>query len=479
MNIFTSLGFRRKKTSEPKIVISDLPNGRVSSDNDTSTLASLISGANKLVTPSFKPEIIPLIRNLYKVNPDVGIAVQDMFKLTNTGHSISFPQNSDSEVKAMKLHLNRVTREWSRYTAGINGLVTKMVVQTLVGGAISVEAVPKADLSGISTILFLKPEEIKFERENNGVYQPYQIVKQSVGKPLQNYVKLNNYTYFYIGLFNDTDEPYGIPPFMPSLDSLDGQAVMKENFKHIMKQAGMLGFLEATIEKSSKKSSESDLSYAKRLSQELTQFKEAIKTGLADGVIVGNNDDHQFKFNSTSKDMANLDKPWTMNQQSVANGLGVNGNLIGISSANTEGGAGIMLSKMISQLRSMHMLLSFVLEKIYELELILAGFNPKTIKVEFRTSTISDELKTQQGEEIKIRNLTALYMQGIISQEDYAWRMGIDSPDVKEPREDPTEFLKTNKSKGDREKSKDKSDRTVRDKVKINPKRKDQDTKER
>lgn len=41
----------------------------------------------------------------------------------------------------------------------------------------------------------------------------------------QDYIKLNPETYFYVGMFNDTDEPYGVPPFMPALDSLKGQMI--------------------------------------------------------------------------------------------------------------------------------------------------------------------------------------------------------------------------------------------------------------
>lgn len=124
-----------------------------------------------------------------------------------------------------------------------------------------------------------------------------------------------------------------------------------------------------------------------------------------------------------------------MNQQSVANGLGVNGSLIGVQNNLTEGGTGILLSKMISQLRNIQMLLKYALEFLYTLELRLAGYNNKGVVVTFGTSTISDELKVQQGIEYKIRNLVSLYNQGIISQEEFAWSMGYEKPDQKEPRQ--------------------------------------------
>ena len=165
--------------------------------------------------------------------------------------------------------------------------------------------------------------------------------------------------------------------------------------------------------KPNKLASESDKSYASRLNLTLSKFKTAIMDGMSDGVVVGYEDDHKFNLNSTTKDLANMNKPWEMNQQSVANGLGISSNIIGVATANTEGGAGIMLSKLISQLRIIQTMVAHILTKIYSLELRLAGFNNKGISIDFHASTVADELKVQQGLEIKARVAVALYNQGI------------------------------------------------------------------
>lgn len=460
----------------------NIPPGRVSVPNDlNSNVITVLKDLTGLVTPSFRAELIPLIRDLYKVNPDVSIAVQDMFKLANTGHEISFPNNSESEAAKMRDHLKEVSKKWSRYTAGIDGLVNKFIVQSLVGGAISVEAVPNEKLDGLATIVFLNPEEILFKRENNGVYHPYQINKSSVANKKPSYIKLNTETYVYVGTFNDTDEPYGIPPFMSGLDSLKTQQDLRVNFKNIMEMMGMVGFLEATMEKPQRKANESENAYASRLTQILTHLKKNIRSGMKDGVVVGFKDEHEFKLNSTSATLQNIDIPWNQNQQSVANGLGVNGNIIGLNNSNTEGGQGIMLSKLISQLKNIQMLVAYVLEFIYALELRLAGFNNKGIKVTFGTSTISDELKVQQGLEYKIRNLVALYNQGIISQTQFAWSMGYENPDEAEPRApvDGISDMDGHAQKQKREGDKDQSDRKGRDKSKTAPKRNDHKTQPR
>lgn len=461
---------------------SSIPPGRVSVPDDSSQgLVVSLRDITNLVTPSFRSNIIPLIRDLYKVNPDMSIAIQDMFKLSNTGHTISFPNNTPEEAKKMKEHLSMVSKRWSNYTAGINGLVNRFIVQCLTSGAISIEAVPNNKLDGISTIVFVNPENIYFRRLENGVYHPYQKNPYTILNDRPDFIKLNTETYIYVGMYNDTDEPYGVPPFMAALDSIKGQHDMRVNFKHIMELMGMVGFLEAKMEKPPREPNESVQAYRARLNNTLVKLKKNMMGGLKDGIVTGYKEDHEFKLNSTTQSLQNLEKPWAMNQQSVANGLGINSNIIGVQTSNTEGGAGILLSKMISQLKNIQMLVSHILESIYTLELRLSGFNNKGIKVEFGTSTISDELKVQQGLEYKIRNLQALYNQGIINQQQYAWAMGYEKPDQKEPRQINNDIsdIEDSAKKQKREADKDKSDRKTRDKNNPMPKRKDQDTKTR
>ncbi len=338
----------------------------------------------------------------------------------------------------------------------------------------------------MDTILFLRPENIVFKRENNGVYSPYQRNKNYFIKH-QDYIKLNPETYVYAAMYNDTDEPYGIPPFMAALDSLKGQHDMRVNFKHIMEVCGMVGFLEAKMAKPDQSGSESLNQYEKRLERNLRDLKRNLREGMKDGIVTGYIDDHEFKLNSTTKELGNIKEPWNMNQQSVANGLGVNGNLIGVSSTTGEGATGIMLSKLISQLKNLQMLVTYVLDFLYSLELRLAGFNNKGIKIQWGTSTISDEVKVQQGLQYKIQNLDLLYKAGIISQDQYAWAMGYDSPDEDEPRVsledqfakggnlDPQEGTK----KKQRQADKNQSARRSRDKTNPAPSRGDQNTKAR
>lgn len=471
---------KKKKKEEFDRDISSISPGRVSVPDD-STFIQLLQGQVSVVTPSFRTDVIQLIRNLYKINPDMSIALQDMFKLANTGHEVTFPNNSDNEADAMRDHLNMATKRWSMYTAGIDGLVNKMVVQLMVGGAISVEGVPNQDLDGLSTVLFIKPDDIVFKRDKDGVYAPYQKNYYWGDNKKDQYIKLNTDTYVYAGMYNDTDEPYGIPPFMASLDSLKSQQDMKINFKQIMETVGMVGFLEAKMAKPDQKANESDGAYRSRLNKTLRDLKVNLKEGMKDGVVTGYIDDHEFTMNSTTKELGNLNTPWDMNQQSVANGLGINGEIIGTGNS-TEASTGVNLSKMISQLKNLQSIVGYVLTFLYSLELRLSGFDNKGITITWGTTTVTDDVKIQQARQYKIQNLDLLYKAGIISQYQYAWEMGYDSPDQDEPRvsleatngnSDPQSATK----KKQRQDDKNQSARRSRTKTNPNPARGDQNTK--
>lgn len=485
-NIFTNLFKRGEKKPTPaptrkieKRYDPPISPGRVSQPDHHDLAIFNKMTLQNLMKPTFNRELIDVLRQLYKINPDVGVATQDMFKLANTGHVIDFPNNTDKEAEMMRVHLDQVSKKWSNYTFGVDGLSNRFFVQCLVSGAISIEAVPNKELSGISNILLIDPEQIYFKEEKDGTKSPYQKNPNYMGPgQREEFIKLNPNTYKYIGVFNDTDSPYGVPGFMTALDSIKTQHDMRVNLKHIMEVVGMVGFLEAKMEKPNRMADESSEAYRRRLESYLSRLKTNLIRGMKDGVVTGFLDDHEFKMNSTTKDLSNIDKPWMINQQAVANGLGVNGSIIGVSGANSESGSGVLLSKLISQLRNMQMAVEYVWEFIYELELRLAGFNVKGIKVKYNPSTISDELKVQQGKEIKIRNLLALYQQGIISQQEFAWEAGYDKPDQQEPRE-PVDALDGAIKKQQREADKDDSDRKVRDKNRPVSKRGDQDTRKR
>ena len=430
----------------------------------------------KFVNPGFIRTIIPVIRKLSWINPDVGLALNDLTRLTNTGHRIKFDQNiPEAKRDTMRRHLHEVRKSWGDGTNGINGIVNKIVAQIWISGALSCEWVINSKLNGISNIALVNPETIEFSlNKSKQRFEPYQRQNFKTGGIIgHKLVKLNPLTYQYIAINGDTEIPYGIPPFLTAINGLDIQKNMDKNIDYIIEQLGLLGFFETLVEKPPMKDGENDDTYQARLVKYLNEVKAAVKDGMKDGTVVGYKDDHDFEFHSPTKDITGASELYNQNEVKIAKGLKIPSEFLGVNSNSSESAMGIIFTKMLSQLVNVQESIKSVLEVGYSLELLLAGFGNIQLEVEFKPSTITDELKYQQALEYKIRNIENKYNMGVIGQQQKAEELGYDKPDKPEPRAPITDSAGKNKKLDD----KNKSERGTADKKKTSPKRKDSNTK--
>jgi len=245
---------------------------------------------------------------------------------------------------------------------------------------------------------------------------------------------------------------------------------MDKNLRFIMKQIGLLGFTQLLMSKPSQDTGETDDQYKARITLLLTEAKDNILDGIKDGVVVGFDEDHEFDFNSTTKNLSGVSDLYNLNEVQVANGLKMAAEFLGVGSSGSETGINIVFTKMLSQLQNVQQIVAANLRHGYALELRLAGYNFKHLRVEFKPSTITDELKLQQAQEYKIRNTYNLYQMGLIGQQQSANIMDFDTPDQKEPR-GPISGAGT--SSDERQDQNNKSDKKIRDKAKPQPKKGD------
>lgn len=459
-----------KKKIQGKLPTSQVSRTEMPDQNNYSTLKKSTS----FVDRDYIRTLIPIIRKLSKINPDLKIAMKDRRELANTGHTIVFDKNTKPEQQiAMRDHIYYVRKHWSQYLPGIHGITNKLINQASIAGAIAIEWVIKKDLSGIERIVFVDPSTIIFKfNKTKQTFHPYQIISENTQNPINTYRKLNINTFMYIALNGDEEIPYSDPEFMAGLNAITSQTKMTENINFIIQQLGIMGFFEALMEKPGQQANESDGAYATRLTTILTDMKTKLNDSMRDGIIVGYKEDHEFSFHSTTKDIRGVSNIFNLNEVQVANGIGHPASFLGVPSDSTDTNFNILFGKLISQLNTIQEALAFILEYGYSLELRLAGFNFKHLDVIFNKSTITDELKFQQSEEYKIRNQRTLYADGIISQNDYADSMGYEAPDKKEPRVDidPNKVMADAVDSRDRNKDKKKSDKDTRDKKNPNPK---------
>ena len=451
--------------------------GRKTRPTFDETYYDLRSGV-KYINPSFLREIIPLIRKLCYTNSDFGLALNDLVKLTNTGHWVKFDQSINTQQRTkMREHLREVSKTWGEGVHGIDGLVNKLISQIWISGALSAEWVVNNQKTGIENCSIVNPETIYWAWEKTRKrFSVYQKQDYKTGENLtEKMVRLNPITYKYFAINGDTEIPYGIPPFLTALNYVKPQLNMDKNIDHIMEQLGLLGFFETKVEKPMQRDGESDDKYMARLIAFLSETRKTVMEGLNSGIVVGYKDDHEFEFNATAKNLSGAVDMYSLNQVKMANGLKVSPEFFGFATNTSESAMSIIFTKMLSQLVNAQDLVRTFLEYGYELGLTLAGYSKVNLSVEFKPSTITDELKYQQAMEYKIRNTENKYNMGVISQQQKAEELGYDKPDTDKPRAP----IADGAAKQNREADKDKSDRKTRDKNKPVPKRKDSDTKSR
>src|SRR5690606_4100421 len=97
-----------------------------------------------------------------------------------------------------------------------------------------------------------------------------------------------------------------------------------------------------------------------------------------------------------------------LNELKVSAGLKQDPMLTGKSNGGKETSATILFTKLLAEQVNVQANVKKVLEDLYTLELRLRGYNFKYLKVKFNPSTILDDLKNQQAQEIKIRNARQL-----------------------------------------------------------------------
>jgi hypothetical protein len=396
----------------------------------------------KVLPADYEFQVVEIIRKLVKINPDVQQAYNDTVKLANTGHKIIFDQSvSPDQIDEMRAFLLESAKNWHVGAGGINGIINKMLRQTLVAGAIANEWVPNLKLDNLQEVRFLHPERIRFVVDKNYTgYQPYQTIKhKDIRKITENELKkLNTNQFRYVALNGDTDVPYGTPPYLSVLDAVHTQRHMIDNIKFIVECLGVLGYIDARIAKPTQSPGESEEAYRARLIQFLGQFKDRVRQGLRDGINVGFEGEHSYDFKATAKTAQGVTELFEQNELLISSSLNYDAAFMGRPGAS-ESLITILFTKMLAQLTNIQELVAGNLEYGYKLALTLGGYKFKNLKVAFNRSTITDDLKYQQADEIKIRNLVVKYQYGLISLEQMADELGYIKPDQKEPRIDITQ----------------------------------------
>lgn len=383
----------------------------------------------KIKNPEYAIDWLPTLRELATFNNDVSLAVKNLVDLASQDYTIYFSDVSKIQEKKMRLFIEEGKKKWYPYSLGITSLINDLLRQLAVYGCICADVVLESNLKSIKQIALVNPYNIRFGSDENGSYKPYQKLNYLQNLQTQ-YKELDTFTFKYITLQRDSENPYPIPPFLSALEGLGIQRDMLENLKKIIQKLGLFGFLSVNVKQPEKLPNESPQAYLTRCNQFLDKEAERILKLKNRDVGVGFKDVYEFAMQGSSVDGKNAKEIMSVIDTVLMSGLKQDPAMVGREKNTSEAFGRVLLAVMTTQITTYQKIVASFLESVYLLGLQLEGYkvNSSNISVEFREPIISDELKKEQTQEIKIRNLITLRNEGILNQYQVASELGYDAP---------------------------------------------------
>lgn len=424
---------REKFAADPReLKSSDLPTGRVSVEE-----TSLTELLNSFITDytatqaKFPIDLLEVMQNLSLANPDVSQMVENIVQLGNTGHNVVVTASESQQARVMDEISNIAKTVFSSF-GGIDGFINSVLGQVARGGAGSVEWVVEQRLRGLSRVVFVPLQTIRFflDREA-GYYEPYQkLADYNLGKV--GYIELNTNTYQYVALQLLDNSPYAVPPILAALEPIMIQRDIIKNFRFVAKKLGLLGFVTFLLKAPMRIPGEEESAYLNRCQMYLRDQAEMIKHNYRDGLALGFKDNFEVQHSSLMGSAQGASEIFTQVEQQVFSGLKTDPALHGRSYSTTETYAGVVYEKMLSSLTNYQRLVASILEYGYKLHLSLLGLQYEDLYVEFEKSKSLQSERDEQAFATKVDSLGQLLDRGIISRQQYANELGYDSPYLEE-----------------------------------------------
>lgn len=393
---------------------------------------NLLPNSFQAVSTDFPFHLLQVLENLSIFNPHLSYAVENVITLGATELEVYFSDKlSEDQVKAMRAHLREASGNWFGFTGSEKTMITDLFAQVATFGVISAEVVPKKNLSGIDYITKVPPRTIRFfPNEKTRRYEPWQQVPfTGVASAIPGFKQLNQRTYRYISVRTWKETPYPVPPFIAALEQLFTEADMLGSFKSMMRRMGMLGFLSVLVQapKQNTEEQETDEDYRTRLVSYLNVLRPEVEAGFARGVTLGYKGSHDFELQGNQMNTQGAGDLLKIVKSGIFAGLHQDPNMHGESQATTETFGRVILAKFTAQISIMQDAVASMMEHIYLMELVLAGFRPGYVVCSFKAAMIGDRKRDEETELLRIQNVIKKIERGIISQEQGAQELGYDT----------------------------------------------------
>lgn len=181
-------------------------------------------------------DIFQLMDILADSHPDLSYALWNFIRIGNSGYTINVHKlgSTESFKQGEKLISNLIDTlkipniDRFEQSRSIDKLINYLLLSVVTRGAVSMEMVLTPDRSDVSFFAPVDPQTITFKFENNR-FVPYQ---------RNGTLSLDIPTFFYEGLDEFIDDPYGRSPFLASLNILLFQIQVLNDIKAVVHNQG-------------------------------------------------------------------------------------------------------------------------------------------------------------------------------------------------------------------------------------------------
>lgn len=364
-----------------------------------------------------------LIDTLIDAHPDVSFAVWNFMRLGNSGYTIKVENLEDNEIyEEGQIEINNLIKrlaqpniEYFQISRDFDKVVNQLMLSIITRGACALELVLTPNYDDVAFIAPVDPATVDFKFENDR-YVPYQDEET---------LSLDIPTFFYDGLDELIDSPYGRSPILGALNTVIFQLQVLNDIKQVVHNQGYPRFDITIIEEV----------LLKRMPIHIRNNEEKkqkwLNEKLQEIIDMYNNlepDDSFVHYDSVEIGMAGgdqkggavIDPEKLMNviDHHIMAGLKTLSTILGRrSTGNTESFAKMEIKLYIKGVEAIQKTVERILSRALTLTLNIKGmqgvvyfkFNP----IEIRTS-----METAQFEQIHLLNCQFKRDQGWISQEE-------------------------------------------------------------
>lgn len=366
-----------------------------------------------------------LIDTLIDAHPDVSFAVWNFMRIGSSGYTIRVEdlengeiyEEGQLEIQNLIKRLSQPNIEQFELSRDFDKIVDQLMLSTITRGACALELVLTPNYDDIAFIAPVDPATVDFKFENDR-YVPYQDEET---------LSLDIPTFFYDGLDEMIDNPYGRSPILGAINTIIFQLQILNDLKQVVHNQGYPRFDITILEEVLLKR----MPIAIRNNEEKKQ--QWLNEKLQEIIDMYNNldpDDSFVHYDSVQIGMAGggqsggalIDPEKLMNviDHQIMAGLKTLSTILGRrSTGNTESFAKMEIKLYIKGVEAIQKTVERILSRALTLALNIKGmqgivyfkFNP----IEIRTS-----LETAQFEQIHLMNCQFKRDQGWISQEEAA-----------------------------------------------------------